>query len=355
MQISGAREGGFDAADVVASLYRALLNREPDATGLDGHVKAVREHGLADVIRTFPSSVEYQAITRPGPFWSYTATFDPIATIRAHENRARKAVPNHRVNFFGVAVNVGRFAPQLNLENIVEPPPIPANWHADMAEFGAALRAVERAGDTFTMAELGCGWGCWMNITAAAARLAGKKPFVIGVEGDEGHLEFARESLATNGVAPAQYKLIRGVAAAKHGAAFFPKQDRAGSKWGLAPVFAASPAQIKTLRKDKNYDELKMISLPEVIGGNARLDLLHIDIQGGETNLIRDSIDILNTRVAYIVVGTHSRVIDGEIIDILGRDGGWKLEIERPCFFTIHDGRPQTRMDGVQGWYNTRF
>ena len=87
--------------------------------------------------------------------------------------------------------------------------------------------------------------------------------------------------------------------------------------WGLAPVFAASPAQIKTLRKDKNYAELKMISLPEVVADHPRLDLLHIDIQGGETNLIRDSIDILNRRVAYIVVGTHSRVIDGEIIDIL--------------------------------------
>ena len=55
----------------------------------------------------------------------------------------------------------------------VEDMPIPANWHADIAEWAAALRAVELARGTFSMAELGCGWGCWMNNTGVAARAAG--------------------------------------------------------------------------------------------------------------------------------------------------------------------------------------
>jgi FkbM family methyltransferase len=349
----------FSENDVVTALYRSLLGRTPDPSGFDAHMKSMRVNGLVHVVGEFVGSAEfrnrYQLAPKPEPLWNYAAAFDPVQTILAHENRAREAFPNHRVNFFGVAVNVGRFFPDLKLDNIVEPPPIPGNWHADVAEFGAALRAVERAGNSFTMAELGCGWGCWMNITAVAARLAGKKPFVIGVEGDEGHLEFAREALSTNGVSPLEYKLFHGIAAAKSGAAFFPKQERAGSMWGLEPVFAVSGDQISSLRKNEKYNELRMVSLLEVIGDHPYLDLLHIDIQGGETDLIRDSIDILNQRVSYIVVGTHSRVIDGEIIDILSRNGGWKLEIERPCFFTIHDGRPQTGMDGVQGWYNPAF
>ena len=349
----------FSEKEVVTALYRSLLGRTPDPAGFDAHLKNIRDKGLVHVLVDFMGSAEfrhrYQATPRPEPLWNYAASFDPVQTILAHENRARKAIPNHRVNFFGVAVNVERFFPELKLDNIVEPPPIPGNWHADIAEFAAALRAVERAGKSFTMAELGCGWGCWMNITAAAARLAGKKPFVIGVEGDAGHLEFAREALSTNGLSPAEYQLIHGIAAPTSGTAFFPKQERAGLMWGLAPVFVPSADQIRSLRKNGKYSELKMISLSKVIGDLARLDLLHIDIQGGETGLIRDSIDILNQRVSYIVVGTHSRVIDGQIIDILSRDGGWKLEIERPCFFTIRDGKPQTGMDGVQGWYNTRF
>jgi hypothetical protein len=40
----------------------------------------------------------------------------------------------------------------------VEGIPIPANWHADIAEWAAALRAVELAEETFTVVELGCGW-----------------------------------------------------------------------------------------------------------------------------------------------------------------------------------------------------
>ena len=210
MQISGKREAGFDAADVVASLYRALLNREPDATGLDGHVKAVREHGLDDVVRTYPGSVEYQLIARPGPFWNYAATFDPVATIRAHENRARKAVPNHRVNFFGVAVNVDRFAPQLRTREYCRASADPgqlARRHGRIWRGLAGGRAC-RGIYTFHDGQTGLRVGLLdANITAAAARLAGKKPFVIGVEGDEGHLEFWRESLGTNGIPTAQYKL----------------------------------------------------------------------------------------------------------------------------------------------------
>ena len=350
----------FSEKEVISALYRSLLGRTPDPAGFDHHMRSVRDNGLAYVVGDFVRSPEfrnkYQSTPRPEPLWNYAASFDPVQTVLAHENHAREAVPNHRVNFFGVAVNVGRFVPLLRLDNILEPPPIPGNWHADVAEFGATLRAVERcAGNSFVMAELGCGWGCWMNITAAAARLAGKRPFVIGVEGDEGHLEFAREALATNGVSTAEYRLVHGIAAAKSGTAFFPKQERAGAMWGLSPVFAESGDHIKSLMESKKFNELKIVSLSEVMGEHPHLHLLHIDIQGGETSLIRDSIDILNQRVSYIVVGTHSRMIDGEIIDILTRDGGWKLEIERPCFFTIDDGRPQTGMDGVQGWYNSRF
>ena len=298
MQISGKREAGFDAADVVASLYRAL-NREPDVTGLDGLVKAVREHGLDDVVRTFPGSVEYQLIARPGPFWNYAATFDPVATIRAHENRARKAVPNHRVNFFGVAVNVDRFAPQLKLENIVEPPPISGQLARRHGRIWRGLAGGRACGRYLHDGRTGLRVGLQLTSPQPLRASRARNRSLLAWRGMKDTLSFRASPWETNWIPTAQYKLLRGVAAAKQGTAFFPKQDRAGSMWGLAPVFAASPAQIKTLRKDKNYAELKMISLPEVVADHPRLDLLHIDIQGGETNLIRDSIDILNTSGLY--------------------------------------------------------
>lgn len=342
----------FDA-DQVVSIYRALLQREPESfTAIEQHLAT---GSLEFAIACVTDSVEFQQRTRPGPLWNYTASFDPVQTVLAHENHSRRPVPGHRVNYLGVAVNVDRFFPTLKLENVVEPPPIPANWHTDVAELAAALRAVEQAGDEFVMVELGCGWGCWMNITAAAARLSGKKPFVTGVEGDEGHVVFAHEAMTINSLTPSNYRILRGIAAGQSGRAFFPRQKQSGVGWGLEPVFNATAREADSFRQSGIYDELQMITLSEIIEDRPRLDLLHIDIQGGEVGLIRESLDLLNKKVAYIVVGTHSRVIDGQIIDMLVRDGGWELEIERPCVFTIDGGELTTHIDGVQGWRNRRM
>jgi FkbM family methyltransferase len=352
----------LDESRIVSSLYRAILDRDPDAQELVSQIKSLRESGLDALVREFLQSIEFQRVMRASPLWThinslwrYTAIFDPVQIILAHENRKRTALPGHRVNYLGVAVNVTRFVPELKLENIVEGPPIPGNWHTDLAEMGAVLRAVDRAADSFAMVELGCGWGCWMSISATAARLAGKTAHVTGVEGDEGHLDFAREAMATNDIAPSQYNLIHGVATARTGRAFFPLQEHAGIHWGLEPIFAGSLDELERLRGSGGYSEVVTVSIEEVIGNRPRLDLLHVDIQGGETSLIRDSLDVLNRKVAYIVVGTHSRAIDGQIIDILSRDGGWRLEIERPCIFSIEDGTLLTRIDGLQGWRNTRM
>lgn len=339
--------------DQVVSVFRALLERDPEDEAAIEHHFALGS--LEAVIGQVSNSLEHLDRTRPGPLWNYAASFDPVETVLAHENPERQPVPGHRVNYLGVAVNVDRFFPTLGLDNVVEDAPIPANWHTDVAELAAALRAVENAGEHFSMVELGCGWGCWMNITAAAARRAGKTPFVIGVEGDEGHVVFAREALATNGVPPSSYRLYHGVAAGRSGKAFFPRQGQSGANWGLQPVFYASRRQAARLRESGAYDELPMIPLSEIIGDRSRLDLLHIDIQGGETALIRESLRLLNAKVAYIVVGTHSRVIDGEIIAMLSQDGGWELEIERACVHALEGGAPNTLIDGVQGWRNTRL
>ena len=148
-------------------------------------------------------------------FFHYNACFNPQAVIR------RPAVPGLLpragclTNFLGVVIDP-KFFPAILAERAgqVEAVPIPANWHADIAEWGAALRAVDLASGSFTMIELGCGWGCWMNNTGAAARHCALDVRLIGVEGDEGHVAFAREACTVNGFLPAQVSLHRGIAAA---------------------------------------------------------------------------------------------------------------------------------------------
>ena len=53
-------------------------------------------------------------------------------------------------------------------------------------------------------------------------------------------------------------------------------------------------------------------------------------------------------KVAYLLVGTHSRQIEGRIMDTL-LPAGWVLEIERPAIFSLDSGAPEIRVDGVQG------
>ena len=286
------------------------------------------------------------------PFEHYHACFDAEAIMHRHAARDLKPRAGYLTNFLGVAIDPKFFPSILDGQaGQVEPIPIPANWHADIAEWAAALRAVELARDRFTMIELGCGWGCWMNNTGVAARRAGLPVELIGIEGDEGHIGYAREATAANGFEPACVTLHHGVAAAHAGHALFPRQSQAGVAWGLKPVFHATPEQVEAARQSGSHDELPMIPLETLIGAHARIDLLHIDIQGGEADLIADCLELLAAKVAYILVGTHSRQIEGRIAGML-LEGGWILEIERPAILSLAATYPVVTVDGVQGWRN---
>lgn len=339
--------------DMVSAVFRSLLDRSPDDASLDFYAKFADIDSVAYCIK---NSIEFKEKSKQGPLWNYAATFDALRLVLSFENPDRKEVKGHIVNYIGVAIDVEKFFPGLGIAGAgVEGPPVPSNWHADIAEFAAVFRAITLAGDTFRMAELGCGWGCWMNIAGMAARQRGKEIFLTGVEGDPGHIAFAKEALGTNGMAPADYRLVHGVAAGQSGIALFPRQHVPGVAWGLEPVFGASEEQAADALAQGTHDRIPMIGLADLLADTPRLDLLHIDIQGGEVDLIRSSLETLNEKVAYIVVGTHSRSIDGKIIDILSGAGQWTLEVERPCIATLSEHGPATVIDGLQGWRNTRL
>lgn len=289
------------------------------------------------------------------PFFHYNSNFDAQAVMKSHAISNLEADQRYLTNFLGVKIDP-KFFPDIlgGKAGQIEPIPIPANWHADIAEWAAALRAVDLSGQSFTVIELGCGWGCWLNNTGVAARRTSRKPHLIGIEGDRGHIQFAREATATNGFYDSQVTLHHGIAAAKDGIALFPHQERSGVNWGLEPVFGASIVDRAKAKISGKYDELPMISLETAIGDRPRIDLLHIDIQGGEADLIKDSRPILKSKVAYILVGTHSREIEGRIFESL-RAEGWMLEIERPAILSLANGVPQVTVDGVQGWRNAKL
>lgn len=303
--------------------------------------------------------------TQHSPFFNYRACFDPQAVMRRHAVPDLLPTPGYLTNFLGVLIEP-RFLPEVLQDPVttslwyvpetgkVEAIPIPSNWHADIAEWGAALRAVDLARDRFTMIELGCGWGCWMNNTGVAARRAGLDVHLIGIEGDAGHLSFARAALAANGFAPEQVTLHHGIAASASGFTLFPRQQQAGVDWGLQPIFLADEQQRRDAAASGQYDELPMIALADIAAPHDRIDLLHIDIQGSEADFIAGCLPVIDRKVAYLLVGTHSRRIEHLIGDTLF-PAGWTLEIERLSLFDETPAGPVLVVDGVQGWRNPRL
>lgn len=284
------------------------------------------------------------------PFYHYNSSFDAIEVIRRHAAEGLKPDRDHLVNFLGVKI-APKFFPGIldGHEGRVEPIPIPANWHADIAEWAFALRAVDLAHGTFRIIELGCGWGCWLNNTGVAARRRGLDVELIGVEGDRGHVEFALEALQTNGFVHNQYRVIHGIVGPKSGTALFPSIG-SGYDWGSEPVFDATEEE-KAAAVTRGTHHLLRIQTMEDLSHEKLIDLLHIDIQGGESAFVRDNIDQIERTVRRMLIGTHSRVIEGEIMHLL-IERGWSLEIERPCIFVLESGIPQIKVDGVQGWYS---
>ena len=312
----------------------------------------VQRDALSNELNACREQLAVNILNAASPFFHYNAAFDALATMRRHAASGLQPHPRYLTNFLGVLIDP-KFFPSIleGRAGQVEPVPIPANWHADIAEWAAALRAVDLASGSFTIIELGCGWGCWMNNTGVAARRAGLAVQLIGVEGDEGHIGFAREACEANGFLPSQVTLHHGIAAAQAGMALFPNQDSAGASWGLEPIFSATAAQREDAVRSGRYGVLPMIPLEDVAAPHARIDLLHVDIQGGEADLVAACLPLLGRKIAYLLIGTHSRAIEGRLFDVL-LGAGWRLEIERPCLLHLPEGRPLTHVDGVQGWRN---
>lgn len=284
-------------------------------------------------------------------FFHYSSVIGPARLIRKYASSHLVADAAYITNAFGVKVDP-KVCPELlsGHEGEVEPLPIPSNWHADMAEFGAALRAVDLARETFTMIELGCGWGCWMNNTGVAARKKGLAVKLIGVEGDPGHVTFANEMLAANGFAAHEYSVRHGIAASAPGNALFPLQEHSGQSWGLEPRFDVSDSESAELVRTGRYMLLQQHALQDLVRDIERVDFLHVDIQGGEATLIPAAIELLSSKVAYLFIGTHSREIEGKMYACMLR-AGWVLEIERPAIMAPGP-HPTIVVDGVQAWRN---
>ncbi|WP_050604583.1 FkbM family methyltransferase [Ruegeria sp. 6PALISEP08] len=249
-------------------------------------------------------------------------------------------------NFRGVRIEP-RVMPSIlePLAGSVEAIPDPGNWHADIAEWAAALLSVKEASGTYRIIELGCGWACWLNNMGFVAKKRGLNVDLIGIEGDGSHLANAERTFQLNGFNPDEFRLVNGVAASKEGIALFPKFEKAHENWGAEPIFYPNEEILAKARAKGNYTELDCYTLENLSNGEA-VDLLHIDIQGSELDFVRNNFDSIEKLVKRVFIGTHSRYLEGALQEFF-LSKGWKIEMDRPVIHTLIQGRPQIETDGV--------
>lgn len=285
--------------------------------------------------------------------YHYYSAFDAPALIARFAVADQEGTPGTLTNFIGLRVPVQVFPPVLaQMDGQVEGPPDPGNWHADIAEWAAALHAVAEAAPRghLRVVELGCGWGYWLGITGAAARQLDLPVDLIGVEGDANHLANARAMLALNGFAEDEFKLVHGIAAPARGRAIFPGPKAGEAGWGGEAVFDADDETLERAEADASVQVLDCYPLGDLSGGDP-IDLLHIDIQGAEADFVIGNLADMQTHVRRVLIGTHSRAIEGRLEEIFLK-AGWRMEMDRPAIAPLQDGKPVIFIDGVQMWAN---
>ena len=251
------------------------------------------------------------------------------------------------------------FAGSFDLERLTMPIP-DDGYHAEAAEYVALADSVRRAQGRYCIAELGAGWGPWVGLGGVLARSRGIREIdLVAVEALPARFALLRKHLAVNGLRPAEgdrtvldgvtCTLVAGAVTTTRTEVFFP--DVGITDMGSA----ASETDSDRDYRGKRVQHLRVPGYPlsEIIG-DRHLDLLHVDVQGAELALVEANLDRLARQVDAMVIGTHSRVIEGALIDLLYRNG-WHLELEKPCRVAWSSSEPasqeaMTETDGCQYW-----
>ncbi len=266
--------------------------------------------------------------------------------------------PGFVTNFLGVKISTAFSRPLAAYDGKVEGYPIPTGGvQAETAEYIGVLRSVLGARDRFTMIECGAGFGTWMVNSAVAARQCNIKDIrLYGIEGDAGHIDFMSRHLLNNGIDAAACNITHGAVGAEAGLAFWAVTENPEQVYGGRPI---ENGEIDYLgAKQEQRVEIKVHAIADLLRNEAEWDLLHMDIQGGEGEVCRAGIAVMDERVRRVVLGTHSRALDGELMTIF-YNAGWSLENEKPTISIWRDGaqtlESTTRVDGIQVWRNPRL
>ena len=286
-----------------------------------------------------------------------------LAIFEEFRNPNARAQPGFIVDFLGGRVRVTSIWSSVrHLDGTLLSIPVPADYHAEAIEWLGLLKSVKSANGQYVAMELGAGFGPWVVAGGVAARNKGIVDIrLYAVEADPQHFQSLQQNFIDNDFDPGLGRLVKAAVGVEEGVARWPVVADAAEDWGSRPITAGdNDGKSATDYIGRVFDrtvEVKIVPIIDLVRREPHWDLIHIDVQGHEVNIVRAALKELNSRVHRMVIGTHSRKIDGDLIELLG-GADWVLEHEKPAKFSFRPGavslEAMTTLDGTQVWMNPR-
>lgn len=282
----------------------------------------------------------------------------------------------YRVDWMGVRTRIPMlpWSPQEFAGTATTDLPMPSDgYRSEALEYAALALSLVHDRPHYRSVEVGAGWAPWAVAGLVVARRMQKHGHGIAVEVDTRHARWAMQHAADNDIpaqlitgSPTEIKnqilaeqafegLLVVQAACWHSEATlrFPEIDE-GDMGGA--VTSDSDATMDYRGAHLVHHEVPTVTLETLL--TEHTDLLHVDLQGMESEVLIPARDVLDQNVRLLAVGTHDRLIEGQLQNhFLPRD--WGLIADDPST-AIHDAvRPSlagfTVQDGNQVYANARF
>jgi len=202
--------------------------------------------------------------------------------------------------------------------------------YAPYFELVFVLESVAEAGDSYTMVELGAGYGPWMVTAHQALQQLGPRPVrLVGVEMVPHHFEWMHDHFRNNGIDPAGQRLIHAAVSDAEGEAIYMPEKNPLLDFGQSllqrglPTEGTSPAGGARIRGDRPV-RVPCIVLGPLLSELDAVDMMHVDIQGEELRVLTHAAEAIDDKVRRLFVATHSRAIHRRLRQLMIRLG-WRI------------------------------
>jgi FkbM family methyltransferase len=296
--------------------------------------------GLLSWARRLQGSLSAGPTTRGHPIFSRFETFDRVVQ------------PGFYVDFTG-SVTEHAFVN-------ADPGGSVSEVNEEYFEWIDLLSSVQTAQGSYTVVEVGAGYGRWAARGALAARQRGLEPRAILVEGEPRHAEWAKRHMLNNGIT--DFRVIEAAAGALRGETRFAvmsfDDDWTAESW-YGQFMSRGKGEAtdiryhgKTVYRDGKWGLVAVDVLPlaDILDGLDHVDLLDMDIQGSEAEVIEAGVASLDEKVSFLHVATHTPEIHNKVRELMaGRE--WRPIWDFPVGATCETPYgPVAFQDGVLSW-----